>query len=127
MPIKKPPGKVAFLLFGGAGGIARFSHCICDNLSLKARFTSLRVQASSACLVGHPGQPLRLHAHCRSQARRMRLETPTHPASRGFEPSGLPNKNTTAWVVLFVWWSWRESNPRPQILHRQFYILSLVV
>jgi len=25
------------------------------------------------------------------------------------------------------WWRWGESNPRPQILHRQFYILSLVV
>jgi len=25
------------------------------------------------------------------------------------------------------WWSWGESNPRPQALHRQFYILSLVV
>ena len=25
------------------------------------------------------------------------------------------------------WWSRRESNPRPQALHRQFYILSCVV
>ena len=37
------------------------------------------------------------------------------------------NKNTTARVALFVWWSWGESNPRPQIRYRQFYILSLVV
>lgn len=26
-----------------------------------------------------------------------------------------------------LWWSRGESNPRPQALHRQFYILSLVV
>ena len=25
------------------------------------------------------------------------------------------------------WWSWGELNPRPQALHRQFYILSCVV
>jgi len=25
------------------------------------------------------------------------------------------------------WWSRRESNPRPQILHSQFYILSSVI
>ena len=25
------------------------------------------------------------------------------------------------------WWSRRESNPRPQVLYRQFYILSLVI
>ena len=64
------------------------------------RFTSLRVQASSACLV----EPCGFNTSTKST-----------------------NKNTTARVVLFVWWSWRESNPRPQILHRQFYILSLVV
>jgi len=29
--------------------------------------------------LGHPGQPVRLHAHCRSQARRMRLENPAPP------------------------------------------------
>ena len=35
--------------------------------------------------IGHPGQPWRLHAPCHSWARRMRLETPTRPASRGFD------------------------------------------
>ncbi len=28
--------------------------------------------------------------------------------------------------ALFVWWSWRESNPRPQILRLQIYMLSRV-
>jgi hypothetical protein len=35
--------------------------------------------------IGHPSQPARLHAHCRSQARRIRLETPAHPASHGLD------------------------------------------
>jgi hypothetical protein len=30
--------------------------------------------------IGHPGQPVRLHAQCHSQARCMQLETPAHPA-----------------------------------------------
>jgi hypothetical protein len=57
--------------------------------------------------IGHTGQPVRLHAHCRSQARRMRLETPAHPAfiyeRRGFDTSiKSTNKNTTArWYYLF--------------------------
>lgn len=29
--------------------------------------------------------------------------------------------------VLGYWWSRRESNPRPQILHRKFYILSSII
>jgi hypothetical protein len=28
---------------------------------------------------------------------------------------------------LFDWWSRRGSNPRPQILHIEFYILSCVI
>jgi hypothetical protein len=28
---------------------------------------------------------------------------------------------------VFAWWRRRESNPRPQALHRQFYILSAVI
>ncbi|SPC16887.1 hypothetical protein CO2235_60104 [Cupriavidus oxalaticus] len=28
---------------------------------------------------------------------------------------------------VFDWWSRRESNPRPQALHREFYILSSVI
>ena len=27
----------------------------------------------------------------------------------------------------FDWWSRRESNPRPQILHNKFYILSHII
>ncbi len=30
-------------------------------------------------------------------------------------------------VGLLNWWSRRESNPRPQVLYRQFYILSLMI
>ncbi|CAG0995372.1 hypothetical protein RHDC4_02784 [Rhodocyclaceae bacterium] len=29
--------------------------------------------------------------------------------------------------VVVVWWRRRESNPRPQALYRQYYMLSLVV
>ena len=28
---------------------------------------------------------------------------------------------------FFVWWSRRELNPRPQILHYQFYVCSLLI
>jgi hypothetical protein len=42
-------------------------------------------------------------------------------------PHPLHKQKTTARVVFVVWWSRRESNPRPQALHRQFYILSCVV
>jgi hypothetical protein len=35
--------------------------------------------------IGNPCQPVRLHAHCHSQARRMRLEIPAHPPSRVFD------------------------------------------
>jgi hypothetical protein len=30
-------------------------------------------------------------------------------------------------VAFESWWRRRESNPRPQVLYRQFYILSLVI
>jgi len=44
-----------------------------------------------------------------------------------------PHKNHGASVVwsgpghLSIWWRRRESNPRPQVLYRQYYILSLVI
>ncbi len=31
------------------------------------------------------------------------------------------------WMAFTFWWRRRESNPRPQALYRQFYILSLVI
>ena len=61
----------------------------------------LRVQESSACLV----EPMRAL----------------------ISPSASQTKMAPDWVPFYVWWSRRESNPRPQALHRQFYILSLVV
>lgn len=27
---------------------------------------------------------------------------------------------------MYIWWSWRELNPRPKLLHRRYYMLSLV-
>jgi len=66
--------------------------------ALQARFTALRVQASDACLV----EPLG-------------VLIPPYQTKR--PPLG----------DLFIWWSRGESNPRPQALYRQFYILSCVV
>ena len=92
------------------------------NATLRWRFYCLVELAG----IGNPCQPVRLHAHSRSQARRVRLETAAHPESRGFDTSTAQIKKHPIGCFL-IWWSWRESNPRPQILHRQFYILSLVV
>jgi len=36
----------------------------------------------------------------------------------------IPNSDE---LGICIWWSWGELNPRPQALHRQFYILSCVV
>ena len=36
-------------------------------------------------------------------------------------------KNATARVAFLIWWRRRESNPRPQALHRRPYMLSLAV
>jgi hypothetical protein len=51
--------------------------------------------------IGHYGQPERMHALCRSQARRMRLETPAHPASRGFD-TATQTKKATRVAFLFI-------------------------
>ena len=37
----------------------------------------------------------------------------------------VPVKNGRHWMT--TWWRRRESNPRPQVLHSQDYMLSLVV
>ncbi len=55
--------------------------------------------------IGHPGQPYRLQAICRSQARCMQLETPVRPASRGLDPHQI-NKNKkppdeAGWFCIF--------------------------
>jgi len=47
---------------------------------------------------------------------------PLSQAQRGF----LPNVDETTFESG-IWWSRRESNPRPQALHREFYILSSVI
>lgn len=38
---------------------------------------------------------------------------------------GILDSSGRHWTVY--WWSRRESNPRPQALHREFYILSSVI
>jgi len=44
----------------------------------------------------------------------------------GINKKGLPAK--TGKPFLFIqWWRRRESNPRPQALYRQFYILSTII
>ena len=39
----------------------------------------------------------------------------------------LKKQNRLAAVLFFDWWRRRESNPRPEALYRQFYMLSAVV
>jgi hypothetical protein len=43
--------------------------------------------------------------------------------------AGIGKKIPTAYAVgiLQWWWRRRESNPRPKVLYRQFYILSAVI
>src|SRR5471030_2691514 len=61
--------------------------------------------------------------------------SPLRPASRGFDsrsapPIGLKTKAPclrTGPLFLIQWWRRRESNPRPQALYRQFYILSTII
>jgi hypothetical protein len=67
----------------------------------------------------------------------VRRETPAPPlvrAGRGFDacdslsiqkqsPPGL----RLAGFIFEYWWRRRESNPRPQALYRQFYILSTII
>ena len=76
--------------------------------------------------------------------RRMRLRTASALVRTGVQPryvhwtsgcrtSGFSSspprqtKNATARVAFFVWWRRRESNPRPQALHRRYYMLSQVI
>ncbi len=51
------------------------------------------------------------------------------PASRGFNsrPLASTKKKPPEAVFLNTWWRRRESNPRPQALYRQFYILSTII
>jgi hypothetical protein len=102
--INKKPPQGWFLLFGGAGGIAQLSRYIRENFGLKARFAG---SASKQSVI----------------AKRIKKHNPR----RFLTLTHCTNKKTTARVVFVVWWSRRESNPRPQALHRQFYILSCVV
>ena len=45
-----------------------------------------------------------------------------------WEPRDQTRKNPSRERVGFwCWWSRRESNPRPQVLYRQIYILSLAI
>ena len=75
---------------------------------------------------------LRLQAQSARRARRMRRETPGSPrvrAGRGIDLDASKKQKEMAPMgpFPFVWWRRRESNPRPQALYRQFYILSAVI
>ena len=42
----------------------------------------------------------------------------------------IPDRKKKPALIRFlylIWWRRRESNPRPQILYRQFYILSAAI
>ncbi|WHS99759.1 MAG: hypothetical protein LZT29_02791 [Pantoea stewartii] len=44
-------------------------------------------------------------------------------------PQGLCRagfQDFTGRIRIIVWWSWRELNPRPKLLHRRHYMLSPV-
>jgi len=44
------------------------------------------------------------------------------------EYAGLGKKNPTADAVgYFIWWSWRDLNPRPQTFFEQFYMCSRLI
>jgi hypothetical protein len=58
----------------------------------------------------------------------MRLEAPApRPVGSMLHGQSINKKATQMGGLFIYWWSRGESNPRPQVLHRQFYILSLVV
>lgn len=57
----------------------------------------------------------------RVTAGRAKQKTREADAVAGFRTSNCRCRRTE------YWWSRRESNPRPQILHREFYILSSVI
>ena len=73
-------------------------------------------------------------AHPLPQGRRLFAST-VHPKPLGFKWSHQRVLNPAAHYKLkshqrggfLIWWRRRESNPRPQVLYRQYYILSQVI
>ncbi|SOZ46026.1 hypothetical protein CBM2610_A70294 [Cupriavidus taiwanensis] len=59
--------------------------------------------------------------------------SPAHAAGAADKEKNPRSRGCRGFLVLLVlhrteyWWSRRESNPRPQALHREFYILSSVI
>jgi hypothetical protein len=49
------------------------------------------------------------------------------PARRGFCFPNTNKKATRRWPFLLSWWRRRESNPRPQALHSQYYMRSQII
>jgi hypothetical protein len=67
--------------------------------------------------IGHPGQPPRLHARCRSQARSSAARIPCCLAGRAFACKQMPLRASNSTQVLFVY---RPPPPRPYRTRPQF-------
>ena len=104
--------------------------CACMRKPIRRHSTS-----SSACLGGGWESPPRGAASLAGSARCAGNECPQGHSSNSLRnPSSVPDAcaiplppqtlTATARVAVIVWWRRRESNPRPQVLYRQFYILS---
>src|SRR5450830_47404 len=74
---------------------------------------------------------LRLQAQTATVSPSGARRNPTYaPRPAGSIPAALlagEKKPSTGRFFRMLWWRRRESNPRPQALYRQFYILSTVI
>jgi hypothetical protein len=61
------------------------------------------------------------HGVLREQCSLVEPKRVSHPAA-----STKTKGHRDGWPFVSIWWRRRESNPRPQVLYRQFYILSPV-
>ena len=98
---------------------------------------ALWLQSLRDCLNGRIGEPLRLPAQgrcagsprCGENSRLRPTSVPdvdpissAHASIQKQSPAGLRRRG----FVFEYWWRRWESNPRPQALYRQFYILSTI-
>jgi len=79
------------------------------------------------------GPRVRLQAHAGLTALGMKQfmppvgSTPASGPGACWIPAAVKMRKATARVAFAFWWRRRESNPRPQVLCSQFYILSPIV